>query len=118
MRNHLELHFRNDGAEPATSVLLCDRRLHRAAFLELHGGPADVPKLKWRDEAEAPKGAPEGVACRRFELAEPLAPGAAVELHAFAALTHVLRPEPAEVGHCDCCFSGASAVATAVDRCW
>lgn len=56
-----------------------------------------APKLAWK-AAAAPAGAPAGVTCREVTLPKLLAKKGTAKLTALAAYTHVLRPEPAEVG--------------------
>lgn len=58
---------------------------------------AAAPKLAWK-AAAAPAGAPAGVTCREVTLPKLLAKKGTAKLTALAAYTHVLRPEPAEVG--------------------
>lgn len=146
VHEQLQLSVRNDGRDAAPSLLLCDRNLARAAYLEVGkrmpaaiaglrlprrgwrrepppaagallapplpqrrcacqprvqvkeadaAKDANAPKLQWK--VAAPAGAPAGVACREYTLPKPLAKKGSVKLTAFAAYTHVLRPEPAEV---------------------
>lgn len=150
VHEQLQLSVRNDGPDAAPSLLLCDRNLARAAYLEVRGPipgcaagtgsarsmqrrrrlppplhslerlhpclafapspfsslqiretasvkDAAAPKLAWKAVA-APAGAPAGVACREVTLPKPLAKKGSAQLTALAAYTHVLRPEPAEVG--------------------
>lgn len=74
---------------------------HPPLFPKAEQEGSDTPKLKWAPELVTPAGAPAGAACREFTLAAPLKKGGKAKLKAYGALTHVLRPEPAEVAQRD-----------------
>lgn len=102
-QSQTRLTVRNDGSQPAATLFLCERSqmMDRVSFLEVGEDGSDAKLPQKVAAAGAVPGAPADVACREYRFPQPLQPRASSKLLVVSALTHVLRPEPAEIAQKD-----------------